>query len=524
MKKIAMALLMLSVIPCARALDTYDPNQILSYVAMPLAVDSVCNVNGVQTDQVGQLVSYMNQANVDPNDFADVFRYVPVALVMRADNRPDFVQWVGGEVNQGVVGGALVTAMESQLRTYDQALPASYVTTQTYDRTYRRRRRPIYLDAYASDYVPVAVRTYCDHELIEPMSLIEMPVAVADVVDLGVPLGRLGNLVVQLNLGDVPPLQFVELMRYAPAALVVNGPYYGQPDFVQYVQTQVGDGVTGYPLVQNVYQQLPAYGVSPQIDMVPPAYAASQTYYVPPVVQNWVDPVSPAFVPDPVRTRIATVAPAARFANQPVPVQAPTAVVAAPSQVQRLLNAPGSGAVVTNRAEARRELAAQSRGAREAPVAAVPPVVAAPSRIAVAPTAVSPREPRRGRAIAAPAQAPMISSAPARPQFHGAPARVASRAPQPARAAQPRMVRAARPAPVQRQPQRALPPPMISSAPARPQFHPAPAARRAPEMMRPAPQAARPAPQAVRPAPPPAAAAAPAAAAVKGGEKKGKGH
>ncbi len=83
-----------------------------------------------------------------------------------------------------------------------------------------------------------------------------MPVAVADVVDLGIPLGRVGSLVVQLNLGDVAPLQFVELMRYAPVALAVNGGYYVQPDFVQWVQAQRIDGMTGYPLVSAIDQQL----------------------------------------------------------------------------------------------------------------------------------------------------------------------------------------------------------------------------------------------------------------------------
>jgi hypothetical protein len=146
MKKIAVAVLLLATLPpSAKALNTYDQNtygqsDVLSYVAMPLAVSSVCDVRGVQTDRVGQLVSYMDQANVDPNDFVDVFRYVPVALVMRTDNRPDFVQWVGGQVNQGVTGAALVTAMETQLRTYDQAVPASFVE----ERVHSRYRRPIY--------------------------------------------------------------------------------------------------------------------------------------------------------------------------------------------------------------------------------------------------------------------------------------------------------------------------------------------------------------------------------------------
>jgi len=545
MKKIAILVLLLAILPfSAKALNTYDQNtygqsDVLSYVAMPLAVSSVCDVRGVQTDRVGQLVSYMDQANVNPNDFIDVFRYVPVALVMRTDNRPDFVQWVGDQVNQGVTGPALVTAMETQLRTYDEAVPTSFVD----ERIHQRYRRPIYDYAYEPDYVPVLIRHHCEQDLIEPLALLDMPVAVADVVDIGVPIGRLGSFVVQLNLGDVPPLQFVELMRYAPAALVVNGGYYGQPDFVQYVQTQVGDGVTGYPLVQSMYQQLPVYGVTPQIDLPPPGYASSQ-YYVPPVVQNYVDPVSQAYVPPPVRTRIASAFASGQAVSQAAPwqapAQAPSAAVAAPAQVQRLLNAPNNSAVVVNRAEARRELA-QGRAAREAPIAAGPSAVAPAfaARTAAAP-AISPREARQQRIAAAPSPAPATISPREARRERVAPAPPAAPTPMissaPARtAAQPRVQRAERAAPRAR----ALPPPMISSAPARPQFHAAPAqAAPQPREVRPARPApvARSAPPPVaaaqapapRPAPAAAHAAAPAAAAppAAGGknEKKGKDH
>src|SRR5216684_7526110 len=102
MKRIALFLILVAIVPLeANAFNTYDHNDVLSYVAMPLAVSAVCDVRGVQTDRVGQLVTYMDQANVAPADFVDVFRYVPVALTMRTDGRPDFVQWVGQQVGSG---------------------------------------------------------------------------------------------------------------------------------------------------------------------------------------------------------------------------------------------------------------------------------------------------------------------------------------------------------------------------------------------------------------------------------------
>jgi hypothetical protein len=363
MKKISIVLLLLlAFLPIeAKAFNTYDSSDVLSYVAMPLAVSAVCDVRGVQTDRVGELVTYMDQANVPPADFIDVFRYVPVALVLRTDNRPDFVEWVHGEVDRGVVGGALVTSMESRLRTYDNYVPAA---------SYRMRRhfeREPYAYAYEPDYVPVEIRRHCDRLILDPLTLVEMPVAVANVYDLGVPYDRVNSLVVELNLGDVAPLQFVELMRYAPAALVINGGYYGQPDFVQYVRRQRVDGLTGYLLVQNVSQQMQVYGVAPQIDYGPPLYG-NQTYYAPQTVQYYVPPLDTAYVPTVVQSRVATNFAAARTTfNQPAPA------MVAPSQVQRLLASPDRGAVVANPGQARRELARVNRAQREAPIAAVPP-------------------------------------------------------------------------------------------------------------------------------------------------------
>src|SRR5438132_526894 len=126
MKKLALALLLLTLIPLkAAAFNMYDNTEMLSYVAMPLAVSAVSDVRGVQTDRVAELVTYMNEANVQPADFVDVFRYVPVALVLRNDSQPDFVQWVQSKVAQGVNGQELVNVMERRLRSYSNYVPVS---------------------------------------------------------------------------------------------------------------------------------------------------------------------------------------------------------------------------------------------------------------------------------------------------------------------------------------------------------------------------------------------------------------
>jgi len=271
---------------------------------------------------------------------------------------------------------------------------------------------------------------------------------------------------------------------------------------------------------------------------VPPVYA-SQTYYVPQVAQNFVDPVSPSFFPATIQTRVVPSFAAGRTAvNQPAP-----AIAAAP-QVQRLLQSPNGGAVVSNPAQMRRELARANRAQREAPIAATQPVIAAPALANV------PHGNGRGHGrAAAPALTPMISSAPAEHGHgHGKGHAVAapSFVPAPAPARQEHGRGHAAPA--------FVPPPAATPAPPREhghgRGHEAPAFVQAPVAVPAAPQehghgrghGAPPAPVAVAPpptfvpapAPPPAVAqqhghgqppnAGPPAAPPGQEKKKGKGH
>ncbi|MFZ2493842.1 MAG: hypothetical protein WA208_20375 [Thermoanaerobaculia bacterium] len=121
----------------------------------------------------------------------------------------------------------------------------------------------------------------------ELLALVAMPLAVAAVSDVtGVPISELANVAATLNSAYVPPAQFVEVMRYVPAALVVEVP--GQPRFVQYVDTRFDRGITGLALVTDIERQLPIYGIpSSEITVVAPALrrVVDATFF-PPIVRT----------------------------------------------------------------------------------------------------------------------------------------------------------------------------------------------------------------------------------------------
>ena len=90
-KKIALSIIIAVLIPCsASALQAKD---LLSLVTMPLAVAAVSDVTGVSQNDLVNVVTALNQANVPPPQFVEIVRYVPVALVDSA-TAPQFVQFV----------------------------------------------------------------------------------------------------------------------------------------------------------------------------------------------------------------------------------------------------------------------------------------------------------------------------------------------------------------------------------------------------------------------------------------------
>src|SRR5207302_4881764 len=108
MRKLALLLILLALTPIrASALNTTD---LLSLVAMPLAVDAVSRVTGVPQDQLAQLVSTLNQANVPPQQFVQTVRYAPVVL-----QQPDFVPHVQTQQSHGSNRVQLVDVIDQRL-------------------------------------------------------------------------------------------------------------------------------------------------------------------------------------------------------------------------------------------------------------------------------------------------------------------------------------------------------------------------------------------------------------------------
>ena len=278
MRKLATAVVMLMLVGLpAQALTTKD---ILSLVAMPLAVDAASRLTGVPASDLAAIVSRLNQANVPPTQFVQVVRYVPAALTVNTPQQPTLVQFVDQQTQQGVTGPALVDAIDQQLVTNWRVVPA----IEPY--------QPETLLVSSSDYIPEPVLAQLDTGA-DPLALALMPLAVAAVADLaGVPQDQLASLVATLNNANVPPAQFVQVMRYVPVALVSDN---GQP-FVAYVQQQVAQGITGPALVPAIDQQLPTYGV-PQSQITvyaPPPQPVTRpaTLSLPaPVDQNYFPPV-----------------------------------------------------------------------------------------------------------------------------------------------------------------------------------------------------------------------------------------
>ena len=242
-RRISVALLSMLIASSAFALDV---KELLSLVAMPLAVAAASDLNGVQQNDLVDLVSQLNQANVPPSEFVQIVRYVPVAL-RDQNGQPQIVQYVTTETSRGVIGPRLATSVADELRMrYD--VPRFDLTPTVVETT-----------------VPEVVTTRVNNDLL---SLVTMPVVVAAAADIaGVPQQDLMNVVAQLNQANVPPPQFVEVVHYVPVALVDTNT---SPQFVDYVTTQVNNGVTGPQLATVVANRLRTQYRARDINVVAP--------------------------------------------------------------------------------------------------------------------------------------------------------------------------------------------------------------------------------------------------------------
>jgi hypothetical protein len=269
MKRLAILVLLLVLIPTqAEGLDT---TELLGLVAMPLAVAAVADAAGVPATELGQVVAALNQANLPPTQFVQVVRYVPVALVVE-EERPRFVQFVQNEVSHGVTGTQLVEVIDTKLRTYH--VEPQFIALEEPATTY-----------VISDHYVVTSPLRTEFGSNDLLALAAMPLAVSAVADIsGISVGELSNFVATLNAANVAPVQVIEVLRYAPVALVADT----DPEFVQFVRSEFNQGTTGDALVTVIANRLRDYDITPQIASSPGGVIVVDDRFIPAAVVNRV--------------------------------------------------------------------------------------------------------------------------------------------------------------------------------------------------------------------------------------------
>jgi hypothetical protein len=138
MKRLSIILILVAGLLVPRPAQALAIDDLLSVVAMPLAVAAVADLAGVPADDLGAFVATLNAAAVPPAQVIEVVRYVPIALI---DDGPDFVTYVRTQSLQ-VQGVPLINVVEQRLRTYD--IEPQIVSNRT-----------LWVDA---DYIPAPVR------------------------------------------------------------------------------------------------------------------------------------------------------------------------------------------------------------------------------------------------------------------------------------------------------------------------------------------------------------------------------
>lgn len=118
--------------------------------------------------------------------------------------------------------------------------------------------------ALASILIAIIPRQAAAMTREEVIALVTMPLAVSAAVDItGIPVPRLINVVTMMNEAEVPPPQFIEIVRYMPVTLVTDD---DGDRFVQYVRVRHNQGLRGQAFVRAIDDDLPSYGV-PAVDL-----------------------------------------------------------------------------------------------------------------------------------------------------------------------------------------------------------------------------------------------------------------
>jgi len=135
----------------------------------------------------------------------------------------------------------------------------------------------------AAAFVPSKAQALENEELL---ALVAMPLAVAAVSEVtDVPMNELIDVVSLMNDAAVPPAQFIEVVRYAPAALVVE--VAPQPTFVEYVHLQYDNGLRGTALVDSIEDHLQVYDINGvDLDVTAPRIVDVDDRFLPAIVQT----------------------------------------------------------------------------------------------------------------------------------------------------------------------------------------------------------------------------------------------
>jgi hypothetical protein len=119
------------------------------------------------------------------------------------------------------------------------------------------------------------------------LALVAMPLAVAAVSEMtDVPMSQLIDVVSLMNDAAVPPVQFVEVVRYAPVALVYEAE---GPTFVEYLREREREGLRGIALVDAIERQMTVYGLRDVDFNAPPPILTvidDRDLFIPPVVHT----------------------------------------------------------------------------------------------------------------------------------------------------------------------------------------------------------------------------------------------
>src|SRR5437763_116286 len=100
MKKLSIFALMV-LIPAR--LPAFSTRDLLGLVAMPLAVAAVSDVTGVPQDQLADIAATLNNANVPPDQFVELMRYVPQTYGQTTSGQT-LADFLNSQYSNGITG------------------------------------------------------------------------------------------------------------------------------------------------------------------------------------------------------------------------------------------------------------------------------------------------------------------------------------------------------------------------------------------------------------------------------------